>query len=965
MPNPTQRLQARYLWLFAFCFATTTALLFTKIALPMLPSLNGGSGLLKNDAVFFQQSAILLADTIQTHGWSTWSIWSTQTNTSGNVGILSALYALFGSHDPALIIPINAFFHASSAYLLLLIGREIWPGRIGNFGGLIAAGLFIIFPSALSWYSQPLKDSYVIAGTLLVLYALVRLLEPPSIKRGVLNLVWLMVGICLIVFVKPYYIKLLLVIVTTITLIIIAWAIWMRAPHRYRLIFFYLIATSLTIGVSKWIPQTYLNGMTYENYTASQSNIATSQSNIATSQSNIATSQSIKAWSWKSTSYLPDIVNRYLETAARTRLGLIQYNQAVGANTLIDGDHIPDSIFSIITYLPRALQVGLFTPFPNTWLENPSLPKLGVIAETMIWYFIAIGVLLTLLYRRSIQLSITLIFALFFITVFSFVGPNVGTLYRSRYAFEFLMILIGVVGWISFISRRYIPNFFAVKPTDLAIENELVAPITAAPSDSKTTLVRSAIVVSTLTLIGSLGFFARDFLMTRWFGIGSEMDGFILGAMFPMLIVAVFSIPAGIAIIPVYTIQHHNNPELAKRLLTSSALALSALLTALAVSLYVFLPQLFSLLNWNYTASELLNIRYIANIYLLVLWLSGLVILANSALTATGKMMFPSIAQLVVPITTLIALAIFGTHYGVYPVVYAMLIGQGLNLILVGYVLHHNHLLPESLSHPLSIYRHLPIRQYTFLMMTALSTAVLIPVTNSMAANLSVGSVAIIGIGTKVVLLITGVIGIGINTVLLPYFSSLIAKLQHVQAKSDFSFFLLWLTLLSIPTTLVLTLLVEPVVHILFAGSKLTELDLHTLTKVIQYGIIQLPFYACAIVATKYITAHKRTGMILLAALAALVFTVVIGSALSKVIGVAGITLAMALAATLSATVLVFYTNYMQHLSIADSLFIGFNWILFLTLFLFLHFQVYVGLIIASIAYVVFILGNWQILIRE
>ena len=105
--------QAQYLFLFAFCFVTTVALLFTKFLLPMLPALHGGSGLLKNDAVFFQQSAVFLADSIVNHGWLSWSMWSTELNTAGNVGILSALYALFSSHDPALIIPINAFFHAA------------------------------------------------------------------------------------------------------------------------------------------------------------------------------------------------------------------------------------------------------------------------------------------------------------------------------------------------------------------------------------------------------------------------------------------------------------------------------------------------------------------------------------------------------------------------------------------------------------------------------------------------------------------------------------------------------------------------------------------------------------------------------------------------------------------------------------------------------------------------------------
>ena len=955
--------QARYLFLFAFCFVTTVALLFTKLLLPMLPALHGGYGLLKNDAVFFQQSALLLADSIVKHGWFTWSMWSTELNTTGNVGILSALYALFSSHDPALIIPINAFFHASSAFLLLLIGREIWPGKVGSVAGLVTAVLFVIYPSALSWYSQPLKDSYVIAGVLIVLYSLLKLLKPLSIKQSLMNLAWLVIGMCLVIFVKPYYIKLLLVIVIVTSLIIIVWAALNRMQLRKYIILFSVLAIGLTGLVYKLTPVSVNDGTIYE-----KSSLAITPDLLAKYEHDpvkLALLKSISTWRWKNTQYLPHFVDQYFETAARTRLGMIFWNLHVGANTLIDANRMPDSVTSSIAYLPRALQVGLFAPFPNMWLEKISLPRLGAVIETLIWYLIAPGILLTLFYRRSVQLTITLIFVLFFVAVFSFVSPNVGTLYRARYAFEFLMMLIGAGGWVIFVARQSRPKSIGFKPKVKNLEYELEVSASNVVADRKKGLVRSMVVISTVTLICSMGFFVRDFLMTRWFGLGTEMDSFILGAMLPMLLVAVFSIPAGTAIIPIYAEQYHQDPELAKRLLASWAFALSMLLAILAVALYLGLPKVFFLLNWHYTAQELSNIQDITNIYLPVLWLSGLVVLANSALTAVGKVIFPSIAQLIVPIVTLIALASFGTGFGVYPFAYAMLVGQLLNLVIVGCALQYYHLLPAGLSHWQSMYKHLPFRDYSFLLITALSIAALIPAANLMAANLTVGSVAIIGISTKVILLITGIIAIGINTVLLPYFSKLIAKLQHVEAKSDFSFLLLWVTMLSVPATLLLTFLVEPMLLILFSDSKLVDQELSTLTRVIQYGIIQLPFYACALVSSKYITAHKRTGMILLSALTGLIIAIVVGSALSKIIGVAGITFAMTVASAVSAAILVLYTNYLRHLSLADSLFIGFNWILYITLFLFLHFEIYVGLIITSIIYLIFIIGEWQVLIRE
>jgi len=936
--------------------------------LPLVPSLEGGPGLLKNDAVFFQKSAVAAANNIRDHGWATWTLWSTETNSSGNVGVLAALYVLFHSSDPAIIIPINALLHATSALLLLLIGREIWPGRIGNLAGLIAASLFVLFPSALSWYSQPLKDSYVIGGALLILYSLLKLCLPESGQRVVKWLFLFVAGMLLTVFVKAYYEKLIVVITVLTALIAIPWAMWTRAPQRRLTFFSFGLAMVLLFGVHKCMPLTALDGTQYEkiDFTIFQQAIIDQMATTgrtATAGQTAMIDLIVKAWSWQDSPVIPDFVEKPLETVAKTRAGIILYNQLVNANTLVDAEHKPDSVVSLLLYLPRALQVGAFAPFPNTWLSKPSLVKLGVFIETAIWYMIAPGIFLALLYRRSLQLAIALVFSTFFITVFSFVGPNVGTLYRARYAFEFLLILIGLGGWLMLFARHFRSVFNRPAPTP-AIKNAS-SPDAIGSGGGKKTALRSAIMVSALTLVGGLGFFARDFFMSRWFGMGSEMDAFVLGTMIPMLVVAVFVIPAGAAITPVYAELHHENPQHASRLLLLAAAALSAILAVLALFIYAFLPHLLTVLGSRHSDVELAAIAHITHIYLLILWVGGLTALGNSALTAVGKVAFPTLAQLVVPIIAFGALVLFGTRYSIYPVAYAMLVGVVVNLALVVYGLTRNRLLPPRPLSLFTISHHLPAQQYAFLVIAASASALLIPVANAMSVSLAVGSVAIISLGIKVILLITGVVGIGINTVFLPYFSKLIARLQHAQARADFAFFILFLTLLSVPATLMATLLIEPMVNMLFHGSKLTESDLISLREVIKYGVIQLPFFACSLVAGRYVAAYQRSGILMLSALCGLIVTVMLGSVLSKVMGVAGISLAITFGSFVSASILILYTNHLRHFSMINSVFIGLNWMMFLTLFLFLHYQMYLGFFITGISYAVLAGNNWLYLISN
>jgi len=171
---PTTLPSYRLFWFLGFIYASLMALMFQKVALPLLPGIYAGHGLLIHDPITAHNAAVTYANKIREFGWSQWKLFPTRSE-GGNIGILSALYALFGP-DPALFIPFNAAAEATCALMIYRLGSVLWPGRIGTTGGLVAAILFLVFPSSLQWYGQNLKDAFVIAGMLMMLYVQLRLL---------------------------------------------------------------------------------------------------------------------------------------------------------------------------------------------------------------------------------------------------------------------------------------------------------------------------------------------------------------------------------------------------------------------------------------------------------------------------------------------------------------------------------------------------------------------------------------------------------------------------------------------------------------------------------------------------------------------------------------------------------------------------------------------------------------------
>ena len=200
------------LWVIFFCYSVCAALIFQHIVLPHLSSLQTGSGLISNDADYFDSVASTLAKQINENGWSSWHLYPAN-GAPGNVAILGALYAIFG-HDPSLAIPINAGFHALGGVIIFMLERELAANSsTGIFAGIIAGTLFIVFPSALVWYGQNHKDSYAIAGMLLMLFVWTKAFKRPDTFIDWLILLLLgLFAIFLVGSVRPFLLKLLLVV---------------------------------------------------------------------------------------------------------------------------------------------------------------------------------------------------------------------------------------------------------------------------------------------------------------------------------------------------------------------------------------------------------------------------------------------------------------------------------------------------------------------------------------------------------------------------------------------------------------------------------------------------------------------------------------------------------------------------------------------------------------------------------
>lgn len=948
-------------FLLFFSYATAAALLFQKFFLPLVSSAHHGQGLVEGDSAYFHAVAVDMAERIRLHGWSEWRVYPSL-GATGNVALLAALYAMFGN-DPSLMVPVNAAIHALTGTLLFLLGRMLWPGRIGTLSGMIAATLYIVFPSALNWYGQIHKDGFALAGTALILMAWVVAETGSAARRQIfLAVAVLIAGLALVVFVRPY--NLMLVLGSTLVILVLKLtAIWRhRKSTEFRRSLSLQFLIVVLIGVAAFLaPRTGASEQSYAGWNApgTRSDGVASEQGSAGWNASGTRSADVASWKWQPTSWVPQFVEKYVEVMARTRVGLIDEGLKIQAGSLYDIDTLPVSTPQVAAYIPRALQIALFAPFPNLWFEKLSATRLVAVGETAIWYLITPGLLMAFFFGRSRAVIAVVAFAMTMMTLYGITIANMGTLYRIRYLYLFLLMLVGLAGWLHLLERH---GLLPKKSGGEANEAQQDRAERKDARQARAVLFGSGLTVAAITSITFVGLFIRDIVMARQFGLGVELDAFVAATLVPMFLVGVLSVPIGTAIVPVFlAVREEKTLAVAIALARRVGFLFIVVALVLAVALVIASPWLLEKAGWAASSEKATRVQAISFWIIAIFIFSGLVTLANGILNALGHFMVPASAQVIVPLVTIAALLVFGVSHGALTAAVAMFVGQIINLIVV-----HRALAVRGVSLLTSPAIASPgvgsfVAQYLPLMAAAVFMQLSVPVSTAMASALPEGSVAALGLGSKAVLFATGLIGAAIASVVLPYFSRYMAQNRLIDARRELSFLLLAGTVISILVTLGLHFFAEPFVRLVFEGGAFGSAESRLVSRVMAYGILQLPFFVINVLMLKFAIATRHSGRVLLASIVGLGVNVLLNLVLMDRIGAPGIALSMTLATAIAAGLMLLLFCRLGDVAWVDMVFIVTNWVVYLALAVCLHYASYAGAIAAFLAFCFLVLGEWAV----
>jgi hypothetical protein len=414
-----------------FHFAVAS-MMFLIGKLGLVPSQidSNGLGSFAPDSYVYQPELMQLRDVLKSQGVWAWATWPTQLHVRIYSLPIVVLYR-WTSFNILAIEPVNLIYYVAILALVLKLGETVFDYRVG----LLAATIVGLWPSFLLHTTQLLRDPLLIVAFLLLMLGLIGCLKNNySWRRGVLWGLLVAIAIVVIRIVRlPMWDLLWVIIGLAVCMVVIRFIQNRSAPVGKAAFVGLVIATML---VTPHFQAAFRN------------------------------QQKVKV----RRVLLPEELQQLSvpEQIARRREGFnLQVDKDGGVvpsdagSDLNEGTHFT-RMTDIVRYLPRAAAIGFLAPFPNMWFRQGK--QVGFTGrmlsgiESILTYVIE-GLALFGLWSRRRQLAPWLLSlsAAAGIVVLGLIVSNVGALYRLRYPFWILIVIVAAAGafhLIAILNRR-------------------------------------------------------------------------------------------------------------------------------------------------------------------------------------------------------------------------------------------------------------------------------------------------------------------------------------------------------------------------------------------------------------------------------------------------------------------------------------------------------------------------------
>lgn len=403
-------------------------------------------------------------------------------------------------------------------------------------------------------------------------------------------------------------------------------------------------------------------------------------------------------------------------------------------------------------------------------------------------------------------------------------------------------------------------------------------------------IVASAMAVGLLTVVAKVVGAAKELVVAHRFGTAPELGAYIFAAVFPAFIINVLAGSLQVSLVPRYLAVRSSAGRSAAGVLAAQVVGLTAVAVIIVVAMLApafayALPHL----AHAFDPGEIELARSVLLWLMPTAVLGGIGAIWTGVLNAEGAFRFASAVPLVTPTLTILALLFLLPRAGVDALLLGALAGVVVECALLGGYMRLRGLAlaawPGAWSGDL---RHV-LSQFGPAAVANLMMAGSMLIEQSAAASVSAGDVAAYGFGTRLTVVAASVLVTTLSTVLLPYFSRIVAGAGSGGLRRSVLPVVASVMAVALPAAALFALASEPITELVFMRGSFDSSDAALVARIQAVHALYIPIYALSMVAVRLVNALSASRLLLVGSALNLLASALLNFLLVPEIGVVGI----------------------------------------------------------------------------
>lgn len=357
------------------------------------------------------------------------------------------------------------------------------------------------------------------------------------------------------------------------------------------------------------------------------------------------------------------------------------------------------------------------------------------------------------------------------------------------------------------------------------------------------TVAGGAIIITFFGLIGRGLGIIREAVFANYFGLSTNFDLYLIGAVFPITINSIILYLAQNFYIPNYNRAKRVSEEKAQRLRSIVFVGFSLLGLIIAIILYSFSEQIIQLYIQNVNLENIKIANDVFNIFILTIPFSFSIAILSAILNAEFEFKFPSFSQLYLNLAIIIVVLLFSDSIGIFSIAWGYLIGTIIQFIYLYYKTNHIFLISYRDLHFSELASFLNISFLLIIFIESIGQIYLLA-DRFLYHQVDSGGIAALNYAFIIFLLPISIFSLSLSTAILPKLSEISSEgLIEGNTKNINLYFGVNLFLI-VPITLILLFQGDFIIKILFERGQFTSSDSKLTFSAMQFYALSLIFYS-------------------------------------------------------------------------------------------------------------------------